>query len=75
MKCPRRLDRHSLRHIAAHRRGVGGLEKEGDELRVRLGRFRRSLALPQYFAGLQPAWAKVEDSQLKIAFQEPVREG
>jgi len=56
--------------------GVSGgaidLEKEGDELRVRLGRFRRSLALPQYLAGLQPAWAQVEDGHLKIAFEEPL---
>jgi len=51
--------------------GAVDLEKEGDELRVKLGRFRRSLILPQYLAGLDPVWAQVEDSHLKIAFVEP----
>jgi arsenite-transporting ATPase len=51
--------------------GAVDLEKEGEELRVRLGRFRRSLILPQYLAGLDPVWAQVEDSHLKIAFVEP----
>lgn len=46
------------------------LEKQGDELRIKLGRFRRSLVLPQYLAGLQPAWAQVEGDYLKIAFEE-----
>lgn len=46
------------------------LEKLGDELRVRLGTFRRTLVLPQYLAGLQPAWASVQGNQLKIAFEE-----
>ncbi len=45
------------------------LEKQGDELRIKLGRFRRSLVLPQYLAGLQPAWAQVEGDYLKIAFE------
>jgi arsenite-transporting ATPase len=46
------------------------LEKQGDELRIKLGRFRRSLVLPQYLAGLQPAWAQVEGDYLRIAFEE-----
>ncbi|MBM3188346.1 MAG: arsenic-transporting ATPase [Chloroflexi bacterium] len=46
------------------------MEKQGDELRIRLGSFRRSLVLPQYVAGLQPAWAQVEGSYLKVAFDE-----
>lgn len=51
--------------------GAVELEKQGDELRVKLGHFRRSLALPQYLVGLQPAWAQVEGDYLKIAFEEP----
>lgn len=47
-----------------------GLEKEGDELRIKLGNFRRSLVLPQYLAGLQPSWAQIEGDYLKIAFSE-----
>jgi arsenite-transporting ATPase len=47
------------------------LEKRGDELYVQLGTFRRSLALPQYLAGLQPAWAQIEGDYLKIVFEEP----
>ncbi len=52
---------------------VGGaveLEKQGDELQIRLGRFRRTLALPQYLIGLQPSWAQVEGNYLKIGFEE-----
>ena len=51
--------------------GAVDLEKRGDELRVRLGRFRRSLILPQSLAGLQPVWAQVQDGHLRIAFDEP----
>jgi len=50
--------------------GAVELEKRGDELAVKLGTFRRTLALPQYLAGLQPAWAQVEGDYLKIAFEE-----
>ena len=46
------------------------LEKEGDELRVRLGRFRRSLILPRYLAGLQPSWAQIEGDYLRVVFEE-----
>lgn len=46
------------------------LEKHGDELRIRLGRFRRSLALPQYLVGLQPSWAQVRNGELCVAFEE-----
>ncbi len=50
--------------------GTVKLERHGDELRVRLGRFRRTLALPQYLAGLDPAWAQVEGEYLKVAFEQ-----
>ena len=50
--------------------GTVELERQGDELRVRLGRFRRTLALPQYLAGLDPAWAQVEGEYLKVAFEQ-----
>ena len=50
--------------------GAIDLEKQGDELRVRLGRFRRSLVLPQYLSGLEPSWAQVEGDYMKVAFQE-----
>jgi len=77
---PLRFYMEGERHMLALRvTGLSGeaveLEKEGDELRVRLGRFRRSLILPQYLASLQPAWAQVEDNHLKIAFVEPQPEG
>jgi len=50
--------------------GTVELERHGDELRVRLGRFRRTLALPQYLAGLNPTWAQVEGDYLKVAFEQ-----
>lgn len=46
------------------------LEKQGDELHVRLGSFRRVLVLPLYLAGMQPAWAQLENGYLKIAFED-----
>ncbi|MFH1084523.1 MAG: ArsA-related P-loop ATPase, partial [Chloroflexota bacterium] len=53
--------------------GAVELEKRGDELSVRLGRLRRTLVLPQYLAGLKPAWAQVQAGHLKVAFEEPPR--
>lgn len=44
------------------------LQKQGDELQVRLGTFRRTLTLPQYLAGQQPSWANLEGEYLKVAF-------
>ena len=56
--------------VAGVTSGTVDLEKQGDVLRVKLGRARRSLVLPQYLAGLDPAWAKVEGDYLKVAFDE-----
>ncbi len=51
--------------------GEVGLEKQGNLLRVRLGQLRRSIILPDYLAGLQPAWARLADGELQVAFEEP----
>jgi len=51
--------------------GTVDLEKHGDELRIKLGHFRRTLTLPQYLAGLQPTWAQVQGEYLQVAFEEP----
>ena len=51
--------------------GAVELDKDGNELHVRLGRFRRSLILPQVLAALEPAWAQVEGQELRVAFREP----
>ncbi|NLX37034.1 MAG: TRC40/GET3/ArsA family transport-energizing ATPase [Chloroflexi bacterium] len=53
--------------------GEVGLEKQGSLLRVRLGQLRRSIVLPDYLAGLQPAWARLADGELQVAFEEPER--
>ena len=45
------------------------LQKQGDELQVRLGTFRRTLTLPQYLAGQQPSWANLEGEYLRVAFE------
>jgi arsenite/tail-anchored protein-transporting ATPase len=45
------------------------LHKQGDELQVRIGSFRRTLTLPQYLAGQEPLWANFEGEYLKIAFE------
>lgn len=46
------------------------LEKVGDELRVRIGRFKRTISLPQYVAGLQPTSARLDEGTLKVVFEE-----
>jgi|SRR5579863_1010881 len=46
------------------------LERCGDELRIRLGKQRRTIALPQYVAGLKPASAILDGGYLKIVFVE-----
>jgi arsenite/tail-anchored protein-transporting ATPase len=45
------------------------LQKQGDELQIRLGTFRRTLTLPQYLAGTQPSWANLEGEYLKVTFE------
>jgi arsenite-transporting ATPase len=47
------------------------VQKSGADLHLRLGRFRRSVVLPQYLAGMNPVWARVEGSELLVAFEEP----
>lgn len=44
------------------------LNKNGDELNVRIGNHRRNLVLPQALAALTPSGAKMEDDYLKIKF-------
>lgn len=51
--------------------GAVELEKEGCDLHIRLGAFRRSIVLPQYLGGLKPSWARLEGNELLIAFEEP----
>lgn len=46
------------------------LEKQGDELSVRLGSLRRTIPLPQSLAALRPLWARVRGDELQIAFEE-----
>jgi arsenite-transporting ATPase len=54
--------------------GVDGsqidLEKCGDELRVKIGRHKRTIALPQYVSGLKPESASLEGGVLRIVFKE-----
>jgi arsenite-transporting ATPase len=46
------------------------LEKRGDELSVHIGKYQRSIILPQYVAGLQPTSASLDGGWLKVIFQE-----
>ena len=45
------------------------IDRAGDALQVRLGRFRRTLPLPQYLVGLSPSWAQLEGQRLVIVFE------
>ena len=51
--------------------GSVSLEKTADELTVRLGTMRRTIALPQSLATLDASWARVEEGHLRIAFRQP----
>jgi arsenite-transporting ATPase len=53
--------------------GAIDLTRRGDELRVRIGNFKRAIALPRYVAGLQPTWASIEGDHLKVVFEEAAR--
>ncbi|HEY7554802.1 MAG TPA: TRC40/GET3/ArsA family transport-energizing ATPase [Candidatus Binatia bacterium] len=59
----------SLRLAGVHGRQID-LEKRGDELSVHIGKYRRSIILPQYVAGLQPTSASLDSGWLRIIFQE-----
>ncbi|MCE5260250.1 MAG: ArsA family ATPase [Chloroflexi bacterium] len=45
------------------------LNRQGDELQVRLSNYRRTLTLPQYLAGLQPTFAEVNGEHLRVIFE------
>ncbi|MHB1295705.1 MAG: ArsA family ATPase [Anaerolineae bacterium] len=73
---PLRFETDGKRYVLMLRvTGVAGetvaLEKRGDELLVKLGHFRRTLALPQYLVGLEPSFAQIEGDYLRITFEEP----
>jgi arsenite-transporting ATPase len=44
------------------------LNKNGDELNIRIGNHRRNLVLPQALAALKPTGAKMDEDYLKIGF-------
>jgi len=46
------------------------LERHGDELRVKIGKYQRSIVLPQYVVGLQPTSASLDAGWLKVIFEE-----
>ncbi|MGI6379168.1 MAG: ArsA family ATPase [Anaerolineae bacterium] len=50
--------------------GAVQIERAGDALRVRLGRYRRTLPLPQYLVGLSPSFARLENGRLVIVFED-----
>jgi arsenite-transporting ATPase len=59
----------SLRLVGVQGRQID-LEKRGDELSVHIGKYQRSIILPQYVAGLQPTSASLDSGWLKVVFQE-----
>jgi arsenite-transporting ATPase len=59
----------SVRLAGVHGTDVD-LEKRGDELRVQIGNFQRSIILPQYVAGMQPTSASLDGGWLKVVFEE-----
>jgi arsenite-transporting ATPase len=59
----------SLRLIGVHSQEID-LEKCGDELHVKIGKYKRMIALPQYIAGLKPSSASLDEGWLKIVFKD-----
>lgn len=70
------FERDGLQILAMRVTGVQAgaidLNKDGNLLRIKLNNFRRSIILPQYMTALQPAWARIEGGELRVAFREPV---
>jgi HSP20 family molecular chaperone IbpA len=58
----------TLRLVGVHGKEID-LEKHGDELHVQIGKYKRSIVLPQYVVGLQPTSASLDGGRLKIVFQ------
>ena len=52
-----------------------GLARNGDELVVTVGSYRRLLTLPTGLARLRVAGARVEDGELRVRFREPASAG
>ncbi|CAN5132955.1 hypothetical protein BH09ACT12_BH09ACT12_03830 [soil metagenome] len=52
-----------------------GLARNGDELVVTVGSYRRLLTLPSGLARLRVAGARVEDGELRVRFREPEPSG
>jgi arsenite-transporting ATPase len=59
----------TLRLVGVHGTEID-LEKRGDELHVQIGKYQRSIVLPQYVVGLQPTSASLDRGCLKIIFEE-----
>jgi arsenite-transporting ATPase len=59
----------SLRLVGVHGQDIN-LEKCGDELHVQLGKYRRTIALPQYVVGLKPTSAVLDGNYLRVVFEE-----
>ena len=51
------------------------LARNGDELVVTVGSYRRLLTLPTGLARLRVAGARVEDGELRVRFREPAPAG
>jgi arsenite-transporting ATPase len=59
----------SLRLVGVHGSQID-LEQRGDELSVHVGRYQRSIVLPQSVAGLQPTSASLDGGCLRVVFQD-----
>jgi arsenite/tail-anchored protein-transporting ATPase len=72
-----RTTRGAVLHLALPnvRRDEVGLARNGDELVVTVGSYRRLLTLPSGLARLQVAGARVEDGELRVRFREPAPDG
>jgi arsenite-transporting ATPase len=46
------------------------LEKTGSELKIQLGKYKRTISLPKYIAGLEPTSASLDGSYLRVVFEE-----
>ena len=67
-----RTTRGAVLHLALPlvSRAEVGLARNGDELVVTVGSYRRPLTLPSGLARLQVAGARVEDGELRVRFRE-----
>ena len=77
---PQKVERKGKRYVLTlaapfTERGKVDISQKGDDLMVRVGAFKRNLALPRTLAGLQATGAQLDGERLLITFSREAADG